>query len=308
MSAFEYSVFGLRVRSSLELPELMPATGKGQPDVTIEAAPIDDEPVPGSEVSAVNGALVLVVPDIARFRISGGNAIIVDAERGIPERNVRLFLLGSAFGALLHQRGLLPLHANAVEIDGKAVAFMGASGEGKSTLAAWFHDRGYKVLADDVCVVGFDSDGVPHAYPGLPRLRLWNEALEALGREASRYDRSYVGAAEQLEKFDVPIDRSAVTCSTTPLTAIYLLQRGDELSIAQLRGVEAAEALFANTYRGSYLPMVKGQKDHWHSAVLLVQAVPVYRAVRQWDLANLDEQCRRLLAHAEGAIAAERHE
>jgi hypothetical protein len=308
VSAFEYSVFGLRVRSSLELPELMPATGKGQPDVTIEAAPIADEPVPGSEVSAVNGALVLVVPDIARFRISGGNAIIVDAERGIPERNVRLFLLGSAFGALLHQRGLLPLHANAVEIDGKAVAFMGASGEGKSTLAAWFHDRGYKVLADDVCVVGFDGAGVPHAYPGLPRLRLWNEALEALGREATRYDRSYVGAAEQLEKFDVPIERSAIACSTAPLTVIYLLQRGDELSIAQLRGVEAAEALFANTYRGSYLPMIKGQKDHWHSAVLLVQAVPVYRAVRQWDLANLDEQCSRLLAHAEGAIAAERHE
>ena len=41
---------------------------------------------------------------------------------GASSRNVRVFLLGSAFGALLHQRGLLPLHANAVEVDGRAVA------------------------------------------------------------------------------------------------------------------------------------------------------------------------------------------
>jgi ABC-type dipeptide/oligopeptide/nickel transport system ATPase component len=203
---------------------------------------------------------------------------------------------------------MLPLHANAIEIEGRAVAFMGESGSGKSTLAAWFHDQGYKILADDVCVVGFDEAGIPHAHPGLPRLRLWDEALESLGRDASRYNRSYIGFDEQLEKFDVPIDHSAIASCATPLAAIYLLRRGDELSIAELRGVEAAEALFANTYRGSYLPMVKGQKEHWRSAVMLVRAAPVYRAVRQWDLTKLNEQCARLLAHARAAVATGRHE
>jgi hypothetical protein len=303
----DYQLFGLRIRSEIQLPELFSVQELGVPDVTIRRSALS----PGQREAdswAEDDALWLTVPDVGRYRIEGGRDITVDPNPGVPERNVRLFLLGSAFGALLHQRGVLPLHANAIEIEGKAVAFMGESGSGKSTLAAWFHDRGYRILADDVCVVGFDAAGIPHAYPGLPRLRLWNEALETLGRDSSRYDRSYVGAAEQMEKFDVPIDPSGIACSAIPLTAIYLLRRGNQLSIAELSGIEAAEALFANTYRGSYLPMIKGQKDHWQSAITLVRAVRVYRAERQWDLAKLDEQCRRLLVHAQRVIAAERHE
>ena len=96
-----------------------------------------------------------------------GNQIVIDAAPDATDRNVRLFLLGSALGALLHQRGLLPLHANAIDLGGGAVAFSGHSGAGKSTIAAWFHDRGHRILADDVCVVGFDQSGraLVHAVP-----------------------------------------------------------------------------------------------------------------------------------------------
>ena len=48
-------------------------------------------------------------PKVGRYRIEAGNRITVESEPGVPERNVRLFLLGSAFGVLLHQRGLLPV-------------------------------------------------------------------------------------------------------------------------------------------------------------------------------------------------------
>ena len=122
----------------------------------------------------------------------------------MPERNVRLFLLGSAFGVLLHQRGLLPLHANAIEIDGRAVAFMGPSGAGKSTLAAWFHDRAFRVIADNVCAISRNSEGRRQAAPGLPRLRLWAEALELMGRSSHALNRSFVDDDD--EKFDVPMD------------------------------------------------------------------------------------------------------
>src|SRR5258708_39789946 len=82
-------------------------------------------------------------------------------------------------GAIFHQRGLLPLHANAIEVGGQAVAFVGPSGAGKSTLAAYFRDRGYRVLCDDVWVVSFGSDGEPLAWPGVPRVKLWGDALAA---------------------------------------------------------------------------------------------------------------------------------
>lgn len=297
VSAFDYSVFGLRVCSSLELPELFPVAGAAAPDITIDLGSVPEVAQgEGDGLNDVNGALVLAIPQVARYRIEAGNRIIVDAEPGVPERNVRLFLLGSAFGALLHQRGLLPLHANAIEIDGRAVAFMGPSGAGKSTLAAWFHDRGFRIIADDVCVVRFGPEGRPYTSPGLPRMRLWADALQLTGRDHRGLSRSFLN--DEDEKFDVPVDADSAVRSQVPLAAIYLLDKGPEFSIVPLRGIEAADAVFANTYRGEYLAKTSRQEQHWESAVRLVRGTPVFRAVRQWCPAALDEQHSRLLHHA----------
>ena len=296
---FEYDVFGLRVRSEIALPELFPADAPGPPDVVIRNERLLANETSGG-ITADGNAFLLNVPDVAHYRISGGREIIVDAAAGVPDRNVRLFLLGSAFGALLHQRGLLPLHANAVEIDGRAFAFMGEAGAGKSTLAAWFHDQGHRIIADDVCAVGFDGSGQPFAAPGLPRLRLWAQALEATARDPAIYDRSYVGAAEQDEKFDVPLTSVAAVRSPMLLAGLYVLERSDEPAITALRGMDAAQAVFAQTYRGSFLQAVGGEQRHWESAVRLVRNIPVYRAERRWDIASFNEQCGALLEHAAG--------
>ena len=292
----DYWLFGLQIRSEIELPELSRVKNASAPDVTVRRAAIEAGKAE-APVELDGQGLVLTIPDVARFRIEGGSEIVVDADAEVPARNLRLFLLGSAFGALLHQRGMLPLHANAIEIEGRAVAFMGESGSGKSTLAAWFHDRGYKVLTDDVCVVGFDAEGMPHAYPGLPRLRLWHDAIRTLGRDASDYQRSYVGPDEELEKFDVPIDRSDLASEPVPLAAVYLLHRGDDFSVEQLTGLEAATAIFANTYRGSYVAVTGGHRPHWEQSLEIVRKIPVYRASRAWRLDGFDEQAGRMLAH-----------
>ena len=296
VNSFHYSVFGLKVRSSLPLPELFPASADGRPDVTIDTAAIPIRSS-GPGLTAVNGALLLVIPEVGRFMISGGNAITVEAERDAPEKNVRLYLLGSAFGALVHQRRLLPLHANGIEINGKAFAFLGPSGAGKSTLAAWFHAQGRRVIADDVCVVGFDEEGFPYAAPGLPRLRLWAEVLELMGREADPYPRSYAGD-EDYDKFDVPIELGGAAISNMPLSALYLLDRCDAFSITELRGVEAADAIFAHTYRGAFVSVASGSESHWRSSINLVRNIPVFRLSRQWGLDLLDAQCRQICDHA----------
>ena len=294
VGADDYRVFGLKIRSEIPLPELFEASDSAEPDVTIRRG-IIQQARSDSEIERDGAALILTIPDIARYRIDNGRDILIDADSGIPDRNLRLFLLGSAFGALLHQRGMMPLHANAVEIDGRAFAFMGEPGAGKSTLAAWFHDGGFPIVADDVCVVRLDDDGIAYAYPGLPRLRLWQEALDSTGRESAHYERSYVGAAAQIEKFDVPIERSGAAASRLPLSAIYVLERGSDFSIERLTGVDAVEAIFANTYRGSYVAAASNQQGHWAMATELARNVPVYRFVRQWSLDRLNDQSRRLL-------------
>ena len=298
-TSHDYRLFGLTVRSELELPELFVGEGSDAPDVTISVgrAGGPSDATPG--IHSDGKSLVLIVADIARFRIAGGSSIIVEPLAGVPERNVRLFLLGSAFGALLHQRGLLPLHANAVEIEGKAVAFMGESGAGKSTLAAWFHDHGHRVLADDVCVIRFDEQRRPAACPGLPRLRLWAEALEATGRDAGEYQRSYVGETIY-DKYDVPLPVHAQ--APLPLAAFYALGRGDALSFERIEGSAAADVLFAHTYRGGFVAHAGSQVDHWSSCVELLRTTPLFLVRRVWGLDAVDDGARAILGHASSLI------
>ena len=292
--SFDYEVFGLRIQSEIPLPELFPAAGEAMPDVAIRRGMIPPCGLPAG-IHAQGAALILTVPEVGRFRIEAGNEIIIDPEPDTPERNFRLFLLGSAFGAMLHQRGLLPLHANSVEIDGRAVAFMGESGAGKSTLAAWFHDRGHRVIGDDVSVVGFE-DGQAIAFPGLPRLRLWSDALRATGRDLCDYPRSYRGHS-QIDKFDVAIERATAVCEPVPLAAIYLLEGTETFAFTRLSSAEAAEMLFAHTYRGSYLSAALAHRTHWKSCIGLAGGTPMFRLSRVLKFDRLDEQCSGILAH-----------
>lgn len=295
---FDYSVFGLHLSSDLPLPELLEADSLFRPQVTIRIGEVPEQPAVGTGPHLTDGGLLLVIPGVARYFIKDGTTIVVAPEPGVPQSNVRLFLLGSAMGILLHQRGLLPLHANAVEVGGRAFAFMGASGAGKSTLAAWFHDRGFRIVADDVCVVGFDKLGQPQVRPGISRLRLWREALEATGRDVAAYQRSFFGD-DAPDKYDVPLARPCSTNVPIPLAAVYLLDRSESLTIEPLIGIAAAEVIFANTYRGVFVPTTGSSRDHWSASVQLIRSTPIFRARRRWGLVDMAEQFAVLLDHAE---------
>jgi hypothetical protein len=293
-----YAIFGLEVASELPLPELRAvAASSKDPHILISVGEIANaERAPGLYKTA-EGAL-LVVDKVARFAVRDGRHIVVEPHPGTPLANVRLFLLGSAMGMLIHQRGLLPLHGNAIEINGSAFAFVGHSGTGKSTLATWFHDQGFRILSDDVCVVRFDRAGNPMLSAGIPRLRLWREAIEASGRDTNDYDRSYAGGHDY-DKFDVPVDAAATVERALPLGAVYSLRRGDGVSIDRLGPVDSAEVLFANTYRGAYLDQTATNALHWQACLDLIRRVPVFNFVRTWGLKMLGEHATKVACHAQ---------
>lgn len=280
-----YRLFGLRVASELRLPLLSAEPGRA--DVTIRRGHVAEE-----------GALV--IPEVARFAVRGGSGIVVDASEDVPESNVRLYLLGSAMGMLLHQRGMLPLHANAVEVDGAAIAVMGGSGAGKSTLAAWLHDRGHRLISDDVCVIG--GEGELRAFAGVPRLRLWGAALDAFGRSRAGLERAYAGD-DEWDKWDLPVADDAVAGEGLKVRALYVLADGSAVRISSLTGAAAAEAVIANTYRGEFVEQGKAAA-HWAACLRLIGKVPVFRIERPWDLTRLDALGSALLDHARSAAGA----
>jgi len=298
-----YRAFGLTIWSEFALSGLASGDGAQAPDLFIRLGSIPrnlGEPPAGLAITEAGP--VLSIPGVARFLIQDGRRILVEPAPESSSRNIRLYLLGSALGAILHQRGLLPLHANAIEIGGRAMAFLGRSGAGKSTMAAWFNDRGYRILSDDVCVVTDLQTGEPQAQPGLTRLRLQEEALRHSGRDPADYDPSF----DDLYKFDVPLERAGAD-GPAPLHAIYLIDRDQDgqSAITPLKGTDAIHALVANTYRGGYANLMGRTREHLEQCLHLVRSTPVFRVSRAWGFDAMNRQNGTLQAHFEALGSAD---
>jgi hypothetical protein len=189
-----YSAYGFTLDSELELSGLPCAGGRSAAGtVTIRRGEVAWPRASRGDWSADErrirvfragaGLAAVRVPGVARFLIAGAREIVVDPVPRAAASRVRSYLLGSVFAVLLLDRGILPLHASAVSIDGRCVAFTAAQGSGKSTLAAHLAARGVPLVADDVLAVEVDParGRRPLARPGVSRLKLDLQALESLG-------------------------------------------------------------------------------------------------------------------------------
>lgn len=95
---------------------------------------------------------------------------------------ISLVLIGEgwAFGALLHQRGLTPLHVSALATPHGVIAFTGASGARKSTLASYLNQHFFwPIISDDVAVAEI-AEGAPRLQSGPSTVKLWQDALREL--------------------------------------------------------------------------------------------------------------------------------
>jgi hypothetical protein len=95
---------------------------------------------------------------------------------------VGVHLLGTVLAFWLERARMPALHASAVVLGGKAVAFLSTNGGGKSCLAASFLQAGAPLLTDDVLPVEETAPGEFVGRPGYPCMRLWpDEAAHFLG-------------------------------------------------------------------------------------------------------------------------------
>jgi hypothetical protein len=188
MSLNAYWAYGIRIHAEIICPELLPHPQPiGNPDVTIRLLPPIESVAENLEkgyFEVRSGVFRLAVTGVAQYLVEEGSRISVEPVAGAAPEEIRLFLLGSAMGALLYQRGLFPLHGSAVETAWGAMIFVGEQGVGKSTLAAHFHRMGYRLLSDDVCAVAVGPEGL-QVLPALAQFRLCADT-NALGRQRAR--------------------------------------------------------------------------------------------------------------------------
>ena len=214
----------------------------------------------------------LQVPNIARFLISNGSDICVEASPGRDPQSVRVFLLGSVFAALLFQRGQLVLHGSAIAVNGQCLVCLGHSGAGKSTLAAAFHQRGYPVLADDLVAVDTGS----RALPGLPRIKLWQDAARKLAIDVQPLQRIRPG----LEKYSYPLP-AGNGLTPLPIRWLYLIVADEEeLTLMPYEGMARFNPLRQNTYRLRFLEAMALRAEHLQQVAQLAGKVRMARIGR----------------------------
>jgi hypothetical protein len=278
-----YQVYGLRIHTDLSCPELpRHPNPAGDPDVTITLLPQDASavcPSPDGLTYKIDpGYFQLNVAGVARYSVEEGRRILIHPLSCASPEKIRLFLFGSTIGALLYQRGLLPLHGSAVVTQWGGMIFVGPQGSGKSTLAAEFHRRGYQVLSDDVCAVESTAQGL-RILPALAQLRLRADTYEQLGASRDAYFDS--------DKFAVPIGETYCT-HPVPLKVIHILNDdGAEQPRFQIaRGLDRVRLLFENLYRPQYL---KGQRTQAYLASLaavIAQKAKLARLSRRKHTSN----------------------
>jgi|WetSurMetagenome_2_1015567.scaffolds.fasta_scaffold00105_32 hypothetical protein len=274
-----YRIFGLYIESDIALPAPLvagPPPGLS-PDVVIEygevPAELSNPRGKGPRYQAGSGEFLLLVDDVARYYVRDGRRITISAEPGVEEERILIFLMGSAFGALMHQRNVLILHAGAVAFGDGGVLFTGISGVGKSTLTAAFHDRGHPFLADDVCAVAL-NDGKPAVVPGFPRLKLWAEALEGLGKDKGQL--KSIKWTENLEKYFLPVE--TVREEAILLKAVFILVPSDTdvIEITALKGLDKVRAIINNTYRLRFLNAISDREAHFRQCAAVASVSAVY--------------------------------
>ncbi len=306
MERWYYVYSGLNVASELQIPEWAPfeqSAPLGHADVLIALVHgrFDSTATPeGKSEQAETTTAPFISADeyrfcaaqIARYRIHLGREIVITPAPDAGEREVRLFLLGSAWGALCYQRGILALHSSVVEVGGRAVAFCGATGAGKSSLAAALIARGYRCVCDDLC--RFEVfDGQARVYPAAPRLKLWRDTLERMGKTVDGLERDHI----RMDKFHTTLDRSGVTSGPLALGALYLLEWGAP-GIDRLTGLNAlCHFISAATYRGELLEPMGQVAAHWERCAALAERVPVYQFSRPRDWSGFDTTAEMLIQH-----------
>jgi hypothetical protein len=235
------------------------------------------------------------VPGVARYLITSGREIVMEADTPAQEADALPFLLGTGFGAILHQRGCLVLHAATVSIDGWGVALCGPTGVGKSTLAAALCRMGCGFVSDDVTAIRFDANGRPIASPDGRRHRLWADSVEHL----SLADRQGPPVREEIQKFHVdPASREAP--ADLPLAAVVTLSEACQAlpqGIMPISIADAASLLRKGVYRPS-MPIHMGHNTQTFGQIAaLLKQVRVFHLNRGKGFDNLGETVRAVLTH-----------
>jgi hypothetical protein len=175
------------------------------------------------------------------------------------------------------------LHASAVAVGDRTVGFLSHSGGGKSTLAAAMHRRDHRLVADDVVALDASAVGQTMVYPGFPQLKLWPEAVEALGEALETLPHIRPGIEKRARRITHGFARGPL-----PLKRLYVLAEAKANRVELLPPQEAIVELIRHSYCARLLQSI-GREAHFRQCATVVNQIGVRRLNVNRSLAKLPE-------------------
>jgi len=239
------------------------------------------------------------------FYINKKNYQIVSTKpASIPNYDIDSFLLGPILGCVSRLLNRICLHASVLEFRGKAFAFVGDKGAGKSTTAAALLQAGANLVADDIAV--FNSHDTEHVEvnSGYPAIRLCSSVLPLFDLDAANLRLVTSGT----NKFYVPLLPISGNSSNTdswsfksglfPLSKIYVLnpRRKDleTVTMTSLTKQQAAMSLIPHSY-GRRVISNQQRRQEFNFMSELSQRIPIVSLERPDDLAQLSQVASTIL-------------
>jgi hypothetical protein len=212
---------------------------------------------------------------------SDGSAPRFDASPGADPVEVEKLQRGPVRLLLRHIEGKIGLHGAAVADQGCAALLVGASGDGKSTLAAALCARGAELLSDDAAAIDRTPSG-------------WSVAPFEEAHWLDADSRASVGLpsanASGHQKTRVPARRVARAAALARSIVVLAFAPVERPRLVQLSGVDAVAALVPLVMR--FVVDDPGlQRRELDALSDLVASVPIFRLERPRDLACLDAAC-----------------
>lgn len=270
---FHYALHRRLLASDSELP-LLARAEEGEPRLKVRLRMSSESPPAASPWyreslvidRTADGDLIARFPDATTFRIAhDGSAIeLLSAPEQYTRDDVAAYALGPVLAVALHLQGAVILHAASVVMRDKALLFCGASGSGKSTTAAIFHQHGYAVLSDDLTEI----DGA-FALPSIAAMRLWPDTLDTLyGSSAAFPDRA--------PSWDKKVVRTDVVDRPHEIATILFLEpMADTPRLQRLSPKDGWLRLMANAYTAR-LPDPPMSQKIFDATSTLADRVPMF--------------------------------
>lgn len=173
---------------------------------------------------------------------------------------------------LLALRGEVVLHSTCVLIDGRALLFAGASGMGKSTLAAGFASLGLTVFSEDVVRVQVEAGAPPQAHPSYPGARLRGNSFLLPSEK-----RTNVQGRFGLPKHRVYAGASGVLKPPATLCAAFFLGRGRTVMprFTPISPMQAMKPYLQSSFIQA-LPKETRSRDAFTRTIKLATSIPAF--------------------------------